>query len=133
MRHTRTTGVGRQIALFGSLTIGAFASACASSPKIMVNGIEVYEGYWTQATDELRTRASFDLNCPPAQIQFVLMKRNGRYPTEVGVTACSHRATYVRVVVYAVDYMSAHVGAWTMNVVTGPDGQPRPPDASPAP
>lgn len=82
---------------------------------IEVDGINVIESYWRGTTDELGTRTSFDIDCPPSAVQFQLIKRTGRYPSEVGVTGCGRRATYVRAV-------GRNVGPWVLNVYSGPQG-----------
>ncbi len=72
------------------------ASACASSPTIMVNRIEVYENYWQRTLGQLGRRASFDLKCPANQINFTLFRKLGRTPVEVGADGCGKRAVYVK-------------------------------------
>ena len=87
-------------------------SACGGGPTIRVNGIEVYEKYWNQTLEDLRPRAAFDLNCPTGQSEFVLFKRVGALPSEVGVVGCSKRATYVRTIVQGIE------GPWLLNVTS---------------
>jgi hypothetical protein len=72
---------------------------------IQVNGIEVYESHWRQTMDMIGPRAVFELNCPGPQLQFVLLRKQGRYPIEVGVQGCGRSAVYLR----------ANMNQWVMN------------------
>jgi hypothetical protein len=78
-----------------SVFLLALVSGCAG-PTTVVNGIPVYEAHWQQTTSELSTRAQFDLGCPSEHLELTLFRRLGRNPTEVGVTGCGQRATYIR-------------------------------------
>lgn len=77
---------------------GLVSAGCAKKKVIVVNGVEVYETIWNRTLDELHPRVEFDFNCPPGQVEFALLRRVGRYPTEVGVTGCGRRGTFVRAV-----------------------------------
>jgi hypothetical protein len=100
-------------------------TACATGGTTKVNGIEVYKKYWNNTLQELRARVAFDLNCPAERADFILFKRVGRLPSEVGATACGKRAMYVRSVV------QGHTGPWVFNV--GSDTVPASPEASAKP
>lgn len=70
-------------------------SGCHRGPKIEVNGIVIYERYWTAAVAEVQPRASFELDCPPESLEFTLFRRSGPVPTDVGVRGCGRRSVYV--------------------------------------
>ena len=72
------------------------SAGCASHRVIVVNNIEVYENIWNQTMRDLAPRASFDLHCQVEQMQFILFRRTGRYPVEVGVMGCGAQAVYSR-------------------------------------
>lgn len=59
---------------------------CGCAHKIVNNGILVYEKYWNRAVSELKFQASTDLECDDDRIEFVLIKRVDRVPTQVGVS-----------------------------------------------
>jgi hypothetical protein len=92
-----------------ALFLLAVVSACGGQ-TIQVNGIEVYEKHWNKTLEELRPRVAFDMNCPADQAEFVLFKRVGRVPSEVGVQGCGKRGMYVRSVVGSMR------GPWVLNV-----------------
>ena len=82
-----------------SLAVSLFlAAACggAANPKIIVNGIEVYQSQWDAAVQELSARASFDFHCQTPELQFTLFRRSGRWPSEVGVSGCGQQGVYIR-------------------------------------
>ena len=82
------------------LTIGAtsLVAACASGPALGANEAEASESEWEQTKAELGQRAGFELSCPSESLEFTLFKQFGRKPTEVGVSGCGERITFVRVV-----------------------------------
>ena len=59
-----------------------------SGRVILVNDIEIYEQVWSDTIRELSPRAGFDLHCQAEQLQFILFRRAGRTPVEVGVVGC---------------------------------------------
>lgn len=85
----------RRSFFFLLLTVIALAG-CASKRVIVVNNIEVYEHIWNDTVQQLAPRASFDLHCQPDQMQYLLFRRTGRYPVEVGVMGCGQQAVYSR-------------------------------------
>ena len=105
------------------LVILALAPGCAGS-KIVVTGQEVYESVWKKTTHELEARARFDLNCEPTQVDFALLKKVHRLPSEVGVAGCGKRGTYVRSIL--ITQQGTFVGPWVINgVIEQPEkGQP---------
>jgi hypothetical protein len=87
----------RSFAALGLLLAALGASACGPRHQvIVVNGIQVYDNRWRQVIDQLGPRASFELGCPGPQLQFILLRMQGRAPVEVGVQGCGHSAVYLR-------------------------------------
>lgn len=75
------------------------ASLGCGSNVIVVNGIEVYEKYWNRAVSDIQPRATYEMQCPAQQLQFELVRREGRHPSEVAVNGCSRRALYARSII----------------------------------
>ncbi len=90
-------------------------SACAGASLVVVDGQSVYDRPWKDVQGSLPGRASFDLDCPKEQLELRLLNVAAfyKYPTEVGVTGCGKRATYVRVVGTGV------IGPWSLNQLNG--------------
>jgi hypothetical protein len=124
------------------LALSACGLASCAGNTVMVNGTEVYEDHWEKALQELRPRVAFDLGCPAEQSQFVLFKRTGRHPSEVGVIGCGKRATYVRNVTsggvggVGGGVVRGSIGPWVLNsqvqddpsaVVSAPQPDAEPP------
>jgi hypothetical protein len=84
----------------------------ACGRKIVVNDIVVYEKHWNRALSDIRPRATVELDCPGTQLQFTLLQRSGRVPTNVAVQGCGKTALYERPVARA-GTMTA-VGTWTL-------------------
>lgn len=97
------------------LCLSAGSLAACGGRKINVNGIEVYERHWHKALDELQARVAFDMDCSADQATFVLFKRAGRVPSEVGVTGCAKRGMYLRTV------GAGTVGPWVLNLAENTD------------
>ena len=76
----------------------------------MVSGIDVYEAVWAQAKRVVARRAAFELKCPEKQIEFGLVNREGREPTEISAAGCGKRAMYERPIVRINGY--AAIGDW---------------------
>jgi hypothetical protein len=95
-----------------ALVCASVASLACGEKVIVVNGIVVYQRPWAHTTSELEPRASFEFQCPREQLSFTLLKRRGRYPTEVGAEGCGRRGVYIRVVTGG---MRGHVGPWVLN------------------
>ncbi|MCG8590388.1 MAG: hypothetical protein MJE66_13955 [Proteobacteria bacterium] len=91
-------------------------AACRS--KITVNGIEVYENYWKQATTAIEPLATFQMDCPAEQLEYLLLKRTGRAPTQVSVQGCGQKALFVRRTVSAGNMMM--IGDWELGVPIQP-------------
>lgn len=70
---------------------------CGGGRVISVNGTEVYESQWNRTLDELGPTAAFDLSCDRGALQFTLIRRQGRVPTDVGVEGCGARRRYSRI------------------------------------
>ncbi|MEM9188307.1 MAG: hypothetical protein AAGF12_03985 [Myxococcota bacterium] len=70
---------------------------CARARPIVVSGIEVYPQYWSAAVEGIAPRASFELQCPQHELRYRLLRRLGRYPSEVGVIGSGQRRLYTRV------------------------------------
>ena len=90
-------------------------SCGGSSPKLVVDGIEVYEHQWVHTMNQIGPRAAFDLECPREQLKFTLFTRIGRYPTEIGVRGCGRRSTYVRNVGQRNNFGPWRMGPWRMH------------------
>ena len=98
----------------GILFFILYIPACAGT-VMTVDGIEVYEKYWTQATQDLSRRVKFDTNCESIP-EFHLLARSGRHPSEIGVIACGQRLTYTRTVVSGMSTGgTGHIGEWQLN------------------
>lgn len=76
--------------------VAALLTAGCAGNRIVVNGIEVYESYWNKALSSLEGRAAFEMQCPASSLQFLLLQRKGRYPSQIAVNGCGKRAMYVR-------------------------------------
>ena len=75
------------------LTVGISLSACA----LMRTGIIGTEEWFNQhATGKasLSKRASFDMSCPAADLQYVDVSTRSNYST-IGVSGCEKKATYL--------------------------------------
>jgi hypothetical protein len=71
-------------------------------------------------TDQLKTRAAFDLNCSEGELQMTELDSKTR-----GVSGCGRRATYVESCEGAVGTVTRKC-TWVMNVVTNPEsGNPQ--------
>jgi hypothetical protein len=79
-----------------------FLAACASAPPIMVGDHPMAAEFWTPAERDIRQRASFELACPPEQLQIipVITSEWGldhqQIATQIGVAGCGHRLVYVQ-------------------------------------
>lgn len=73
----------------------------------------VQTGEWIQIQN-LRKRASFDLNCPAEQLKLTPLSSG----TNMGVEGCSHRATYLYTTVAATERGQSY--DWVMNTAGGP-------------
>lgn len=58
--------------------------------------MEVYERIWNDTVRQLSFTAAFDLQCPREELEYSLLDRQARYPSQVGVTGCGQRVRYVR-------------------------------------
>ncbi|MAT30136.1 MAG: hypothetical protein CMN29_35260 [Sandaracinus sp.] len=65
-------------------------------PTITINGIEVYRRNWFAALHELKPVASYHLGCPAPQLEFLLVKRTGREPTQIAARGCGRQALFRR-------------------------------------
>lgn len=114
------------------VTLGLALTSCATKKVIINNGIEVYEAHWAKAKEDIARRATFEFSCPEPRLDFTLLHREGRSPTEVVVKGCGRRALYERPVVrlggFGGVYGSAYsgVGEWRL-VSTGIDDPAAPP------
>ncbi|MDP1828033.1 MAG: hypothetical protein Q8L48_32460 [Archangium sp.] len=111
-----------------SLLLLVFLSGCAGN-VVMVDGIEIYEKVWDRTKGELARRAAAELNC--RQVDFTLVRREGRAPVEVLVVGCGRRGMYIKPTATAGGYRV--VGSWHLTTVTT-DSQgsvPLPPSAPP--
>lgn len=88
--------------------LGVLLAGCAG-PKIVVNGVEVYEREWEETLADLRPRARFDFACEASQVEYSLIKRSGRAPAEVGAAGCGRRGVYVRLA------QGGFKGPWMLN------------------
>jgi hypothetical protein len=113
-----------------ALIVVAASAGCGGSNVIVVNGIEVYEKYWNRAVSDITPRATFEMQCPQQQLQFVLMRRDGRHPSEIAVTGCSKRALYARSII-RVGWGAAASSSWVLSSASWQ--VPAPPAAAPAP
>lgn len=80
-------------------TGGSGAAYVGRGPKIVVSGVEVYEGHWERAIAKLNPIASHELNCPREKIQYTLVRRVGREPSEVVAKGCGMTGRFLRPVV----------------------------------
>jgi hypothetical protein len=97
------------------LLVTLLVTGCAG-PKIVVDGIEVYEKTWHRVISELRPRASFELTCSADQLTFNLLRRRGRHPTEVAISGCEKHGLYVRPTIqFGMRYT---LGSWMLSSVS---------------
>ena len=75
------------------LLLATLLVSCAGQ-KIMVNGVEVYEGYWENAKDEIAALATKESGC--STFAFQLIRRSGNRPSEVIAVGCGRAMTYTR-------------------------------------
>lgn len=108
-----------------ALVFALSLAGCASRQVIVVSGVEVYENLWAETVAELRPRAQFELGC--STLEFALFQKARSLPSEVGVTGCGKRVTYVR----AVSFSPPRRGPWSANFVSD-KGQPAPAPDHPA-
>ena len=108
------------------VALGLALTSCARN-KVIINGIEVYEAHWAKAKEDIARRATFEFSCPEPRLEFTLLHREGRSPTEVVVKGCGHRSLYERPVVHLGGYGGAYsgVGEWRL-VSTGIDDRAAP-------
>ncbi|MBN2343605.1 MAG: hypothetical protein JXX29_19470 [Deltaproteobacteria bacterium] len=90
--------------LFLWLLLG-LAGCGSSNPVIQVDGIDIYQDEWTKTTHEISAKLRFELDCE-GPYEFVLIKKQFRYPSEVGVVGCERKWIFSR----SVDVMVA--GPW---------------------
>ena len=97
---TRSAGVleagMRRIVVLALLLVQLPAVVGCAGTKIEVDGIRVVEALWAEVDAELRRRAAFDLECPPAEITLTLFHLADGQPVEVGASGCDRRAVYSR-------------------------------------
>ena len=94
-----------------SVLVMSLALATGCSPnKLVINGIEVYEKHWLAATRDVGRRASVQMNCPVDQLEFLLLHREMRDPTEIEVTGCGRTAVYERPIATAAGHVI--IGSW---------------------
>lgn len=74
----------------------AILAAGCGGKLLLINGIEVRENYWKEAVRSLEGRASSEMQCPTTSLDFLLLQRDGRDPTQITVSGCGKQATYVR-------------------------------------
>lgn len=73
--------------------------SCATT-SVTVDGHELRENRWRDAESAVKSRASFDFNCPSEQITLTLLETTNqpysfRYPELIGARGCGQQATYV--------------------------------------
>lgn len=72
-------------------------AACAQA-SIQMDGFILEQERTEELLASLRRRASFDLDCPPQELNFTMLAVHDDagpdMPKQVGVTGCSKRATY---------------------------------------
>ncbi len=68
-------------------------------PKIASGGFMVDKESVDRAFEDIRSRASFEMDCPGAQLQFtVLFLAYGTsFPEQIGASGCNKKAVYVRI------------------------------------
>ena len=80
---------------------------CAG-PSVLVDGYSLNQRYWEEMSLRLRSRAAFDMECPPEELAFQVLAARTQvtrpYATQVGVIGCGQRRVYV----YA-------EGTWVLN------------------
>ncbi len=75
---------------------GAGLFACGKGGvAISVNGVAVHENEWKAATSEIGARLRFEHDCD-GPYEFVLIKKEYKYPSEVGVVACNRKWIFTR-------------------------------------
>lgn len=77
--------------------LASFIALGCGGRVVEVDGVSVYEAHWLETQEQVGRRASFELDCPPEQLRFMLFQRLGRQPSEVGVEGCGRREVYTRV------------------------------------
>lgn len=76
--------------------IGVGLFACGKGGvAISVNGVAVHENEWKAATSEIGARLRFEHDCD-GPYEFVLIKKEYKYPSEVGVVACNRKWIFTR-------------------------------------
>lgn len=92
--------------IIGSVCISA---ACAQ-PSIQMDGFDLERDRTEELLASLRRRASFDLNCPPQELNFTMLAVHDDagpdMPKQVGVVGCRKRATYT------MEYLVSRSGGW---------------------
>jgi hypothetical protein len=86
----------------GLLALTAWAIGCATMQS---GGFKVFKGETEDAFENVRNRASFELQCPKEKLELVVLNImgggdpnpsfGGRDPSQIGATGCGHRAVYL--------------------------------------
>lgn len=96
-RGRRDVKMDRGLGAVLAMAVGGFLAAGCGGNTITVTGVEVYESQWNRTVSELAPTAAFDLSCDQGQLQYSLLRREGRHPVDVGVEGCGERRRYSRV------------------------------------
>jgi hypothetical protein len=114
-----------------SVVMAGLAACGGSKQKVTVNGIEMYQKYWDRAVSELRPRASLEMQCDGAGLEFNLLKKFHYEATEIVVKGCDKSALYIRPTMRM--GMTAALGNWQLSSVQngagGTQGGATPPPA----
>jgi hypothetical protein len=76
-----------------------FAFLLVSCATVQSGGFTVRQGFTEDAFEKVKSRATFDLECPKEKLELVVLGTGlalgGDVPTQIGVSGCSHKAVYV--------------------------------------
>lgn len=79
------------------LLAAIFASNCATAS---IKNVTVLEESWSDALEQVRPKAAFDLQCPAEALDFTILTTqrllDGVVPSTIGVRGCGKQATWIR-------------------------------------
>jgi hypothetical protein len=100
MAATEEEPMARRGWWLGGLLLAVVACAHAPPPTVVADGFTLNAEAWSDLQGELSRRASFELDCPVADLQFTVI-HTGQHTyddqaSEVGVRGCGRRVLYLR-------------------------------------